>query len=484
MINKIFGVNPDEKIPLCVDLDGTLLRSDSLMETFCLLLKQKPFAALRAPFWLAGGRANLKRQIVERVQLNVSAWPLHPGLLDFLRAEKNRGRKLVLATAADQHIATAIQSRLNLFDEIIASDGQTNLAGKTKTDALIQKFGEKRFDYAGNSFTDLPVWAAANAAIVVSADKNLAARAAAVTKVAQVFTAPAPSLKDRAKALRVHQWSKNLLLLIPLMGAHKWMEPAKLIPVLIGIAVFSIGASSVYLLNDLLDLEADRHHHSKKFRPFASGKIPLLSGLLLAPLLLAVAVALSFLLGKTFAAVFGIYYLLTLLYSLRLKQVELLDVLVLAGLYGIRVLAGGVAADVPVSDWLLMFSLFAFLSLAFAKRFTELRLLRGQSDAKVKGRAYISGDTELVSSMGVGSGYLSVLVLAMYITHPSVTALYHQPQVLWLACPVLFYWISRVWLLAHRGHLNDDPILFALRDKQSWLVAALIGIIGFCAGPK
>ncbi len=477
-------MNSDEKIPLCVDLDGTLLRSDSLTETFCLLLKKNPLVALLAPFWLLGGRANLKRQIGERLALNIYSWPLHHALLEFLHAEKTRGRKLILTTAADKKIADAIQSRLNLFDDIHASDGQNNLSGKNKTAALVQKYGEKKFDYAGNSATDLPVWAAAHAAIVVSSDKNLVDRAAATTKVAHVFPSPNASMKDWAKALRVHQWSKNLLLLIPLMGAHKWMEPEKLIPVLLGIAVFSIGASSVYLLNDLLDLEADRHHHSKKFRPFAAGKIPLIAGLLLAPLLLAIAVGLALFVGKNFAAVFGIYYLLTLLYSLRLKQVELLDVLVLAGLYGIRVLAGGVVADVLVSDWLLMFSLFAFLSLAFAKRFTELRLLRGQPDAKVKGRAYVSGDTELVSSMGVGSGYLSVLVLAMYITHPSVTALYHTPQFLWLACPVLFYWISRVWLLAHRGHLHDDPILFALRDKQSWLVAALIAVIGFCAGPK
>ena len=476
-------MNPEEKIPLCVDLDGTLLQSDSLFETFCLLLKQNLLAALLAPFWLLGGRANLKLQIGERVELNVNSWPLHNALLDFLRAEKSRGRKLILATAADRKIAEAIQARVNLFDEIVASDGKNNLLGSNKAAALVQKCGEKKFDYAGNSSADLPVWAAANAAIVVGS-KSLAERAAAVTKVAQVFDAPRATLKDRAKLLRVHQWSKNLLLLIPLMGAHKWTDPAKLIPVLIGIAVFSIGASSVYILNDLLDLDSDRQHRSKKFRPFATGKIPLVIGLLLAPLLLAIAVALSFVLGKQFAAVFGIYYLLTLLYSLRLKQVELLDVLVLAGLYGIRVLAGGVVADVVVSDWLLMFSLFAFLSLAFAKRFTELRTLRGQPDTKVKGRAYVSGDIELVSSMGVGSGYLSVLVLAMYITHPSVTALYHTPQFLWLACPMLFYWISRVWLLAHRGHLHDDPILFALRDKQSWLVAALIGVIGFCAGPK
>ena len=478
------ALKSNEPLPLCVDLDGTLLLSDSLLETFCRLLRKSPWLVLLLPFWLLRGRAHLKAQIAQRVQLDVSSWPLNAEVLAFVQAAKQQGRKTILATAADQRIAAAVQARLNLFDEILASDGVKNLSGAAKADALVQRFGEKKFDYLGNSTSDLPVWQVANAAGIVTSDSGLVARVEKITNVARVFKLPRLGLKDWARALRIHQWAKNFLLLIPIMGAHKWTEPARMATVLAGIAAFSICASSVYLLNDLLDLDADRQHRSKRNRPFASGKISLLAGFLLAPLLLFVSAAMACSLGWKFAAIFGVYYLLTVLYSLRLKQIELLDVLTLAGLYGIRVLAGGVVADVPVSDWLMMLSLFLFLSLAFAKRFTELLAVRSSTDTQLKGRAYVASDTELVSSMGVGSGYLSVLVLAMYISHPSVTSLYHHPQALWLACPVLLYWISRVWLLAHRGAMHDDPIIFALRDRQSWLVVVALALIGFAAGPK
>jgi 4-hydroxybenzoate polyprenyltransferase len=301
--------------------------------------------------------------------------------------------------------------------------------------------------------------------------------------VERVFATPGISFADCARALRLHQWSKNLLLLIPVVSAHQWTKSSCLWDVILGLAAFSLCASSVYLLNDLLDLEADRHHHSKRHRPLASGKIPLVAGLAAAPVLLALSAAIACCLGWKFAAIFAVYYLTTLLYSLRFKQIELLDVMTLAGLYIVRILAGGIAADVPVSDWLITFSLFFFMSLAFAKRFTEIHVLRNATE-KIKGRGYTGNDMELVSSMGVGSGYLSVLVLAMYVSHPSVTSLYSRPEILWVVCPLLLYWVSRVWLLAHRGTLHEDPILFALRDGQSWIVVILLGIIGFAAGPK
>ena len=477
-------MNPNNSVPLCVDLDGTLFLSDSLVESFCQLLKKAPWSIVLAPIWLLRGRANLKSQIAQRVNLDVHSWPLNSEVLDFVQAVKNQGRKVVLATAADSRIAAAVQARLNVFDEIISSDGTTNLSGKTKATALEQRFGAKNFDYIGNSASDLPVWQVARSACVAGSENGLVARVKNSTPVEQVFATPRVSAGDWFRALRIHQWSKNLLLLIPLMSAHQWTNPARLWPVIWGLAAFSFCASSVYLLNDLLDLEHDRHHHAKRHRPFASGRIPLVAGLAVAPVLLALSAVMACCLGWKFAAIFGAYYVTTLLYSLRLKQIELLDVLALAGLYVIRVLAGGIAANVPVSDWLIMFSLFVFLSLAFAKRFTEIRVFRNGADTKVKGRGYVGSDAELVSSMGVGSGYLSVLVLAMYISNPDVTKLYGRPQALWLVCPLLLYWISRVWLLAHRGALNDDPIWFALRDRQSWIVVILVAAIALAAGPK
>lgn len=436
------------------------------------------------PIWRLGGRAKLKRRMADSLQLNVQFWPLNTEVLAFVQEAKSRGRKVVLATAADSQIAAAMQSRLKLFDELVTSDGSTNLSGKIKAATLSQRFGAKNFDYIGNSRSDLPVWAEARLAYVVDTSNGMVQKAEKVARVERVFIVPPSGWQDWVRGLRLHQWSKNLLLIIPMLGAHKWTDPARMWLVMLGMAAFSLCASSVYLLNDLLDLESDRQHHSKQHRPLASGKISLLTGLITAPLLLLAAAALASNLGLRFAAILGAYYLMTVIYSLRLKQAELLDVLTLAGLYGIRVLAGGVVAEVMVSDWLMMFSLFVFLSLAFAKRFTELRMTGRLGETKLKGRAYAGDDTELVSSMGVSSGYLSVLVLAMYVSHPSVTALYLRPQLLWLACPVLLYWISRVWLLAHRGRMHNDPIVFALRDWQSWLVVALMAIIGFMAGPK
>jgi 4-hydroxybenzoate polyprenyltransferase len=348
----------------------------------------------------------------------------------------------------------------------------------------VQRLGEKQFDYLGDNAADLPVWKMARLVYVAGDRKEVVDLVKQFASVERVFATPGIGAGDWARALRIHQWSKNLLILVPVLGAHKWMDPARMPRVLLGVAAFSICASSVYLLNDLLDLEADRQHHSKRNRPLASGKIPLIAGLVGAPVLLALSAGMALALGWKFAAVFGAYYLLTLWYSLRLKQIELVDVLTLAGLYGIRVLAGGVAAEVMVSDWLMMYSLFVFLSLAFAKRFTELRIVGPSTDARMKGRAYKGSDADVICSMGVGSGYVSVLVLAMYINHPSVTSLYHQPHFLWLACPVLLYWISRIWLLASRGAMHDDPIVFALRDWPSWVVVALLAIIGFAAGPK
>jgi len=473
------------QVPLCIDLDGTLSRSDSLLETFCELLKVAPLAILQVPFWLFKGRANLKREIAERVRLGFKMMPLNDAVLNYIQEAKRQGRTLILVTAADRLVGAAMQERLRLFDEVITSSGRINLSGGNKVTALVERFGFKGFDYIGNSNVDLPVWAAARFSYVVSSNQKLLEKARTVSSIERVFPSPGPTLKTWLRALRVHQWAKNLLLLVPLAGAHQWHNHARLISTLIGMVAFSICASSVYILNDLLDLESDRHHPTKRYRSFASGEISLLHGLLAVPLLLALSVSLALYLNPGFAAILAAYYTMTLLYSFWLKQVALLDVLVLAGLYAIRILAGGYTATVIVTDWLLLFSIFLFLSLAFAKRFTELHQTRhGADSGKIKGRGYHHEDVELISNMGVCCGYLSVLVLGMYVTHPAVIGLYHTPRVLWLICPVLLYWVSRVWLLAHRGEMHNDPILFALKDRSSWIAVAVIVLIAAVAGPQ
>ena len=473
------------QIPLCIDLDGTLSLSDSLLESFCGLLKVAPLSIFKIPVWLLKGRANLKRQIASRVRPDFKLLPLNEEVLDYIRDVKRQGRRLILVTAADRQVGAAMQERLGLFDEVMTTLVHINLSGVNKAAALVERFGSRGFDYIGNSSVDLPVWAAARIGYVVSPSKKLVAKARSVASIERVFVTQNSTMKSWLRALRVHQWAKNLLLLVPLAGAHQWSDPVRLTSTLIGMVAFSICASSVYLLNDLLDLESDRQHPSKRLRPFASGEIPILQGLLAVPLLVFLSASLAFCLNPKFAAVLAVYYMMTLMYSLWFKQVGLLDVLVLAGMYALRILAGGYVASVMVSDWLLLFSIFLFLSLAFLKRFTELRLNYCEVDSGgIKGRGYLHEDAELISSMGVCCGYLSVLVLGMYVTHPAVIEIYHIPRVLWLICPVLLWWVSRVWLLAHRREMHNDPVLFALKDRQSLIAAVIIALIGVVAGPK
>jgi 4-hydroxybenzoate polyprenyltransferase len=318
---------------------------------------------------------------------------------------------------------------------------------------------------------------------VVNAGDRLAQKARALGDVEKVFEKDPGHISDLFRVLRVHQWCKNFLLFAPLLGAHRWKDVSRLSQVLIAFVAFCLCASSVYVLNDLVDLESDRSHPRKCHRAFAAGRIPLSQGFIGATLLLAASFLIALSLSRSFVITFATYYVLTLLYSLRLKQIPILDVLVLASLYGVRVIAGGYAAQVEVTDWLLALSTFLFVSLAFAKRFTELQWARQANRSDLKGRGYRAGDAQLISGMGISSGYLSVLVLALYITHPAVTQLYRRPTTLWLACPVVLYWISRLWLLAHRDALHDDPIIFALKDKQSWLICLILLAITVAASP-
>lgn len=466
--------NPPEKVPLCVDLDGTLIKTDVLWESLMLLIKRNPLYLLALPFWLMRGRAFLKQQIATRTELNPAALPYHPAFLDFLREERRRGRKLVLTTAADSQVAERVAQHVGLFSEVIASNGETNLRGGNKGRKLVERFGKQGFDYAGNSTVDLPVWREARAAIVVNADERLAQKARQLGEVSHVFNERKSYLRAFIKELRPHQWVKNFIIFVPLITSHKFAT------IMLGDAVlafisFSLCASGVYLLNDLLDLETDRHHHRKKLRPFASGDLPLPVGLVSTPLLFGLSAGVGWCLSWSFLVVLAVYVVLTTSYSWHVKQLALLDVFFLAGLYTIRLVAGHEATRIEYSFWLLAFSMFIFLSLALVKRFTELKTLRLQNLRDSKGRGYTSEDMELVAMLGIASGFLSVLVMALYVNSDQVLQLhlYRYPTLLLLICPLLLYWVSRVWLIAHRGKMHDDPIVFALKDRASYLVGAL-----------
>ncbi|OQW88115.1 MAG: hypothetical protein BWK72_10255 [Rhodoferax ferrireducens] len=462
--------------PLVVDLDGTLIHSDMLHESSLRLLGESPLSVLKIPFWLASGKAVLKRQLSDRLTFDPAALPYNEELVAWLRQQRSEGRRLVLCTASDQSVAVSIAAHLDLFDEVLASDGVVNLAGRRKAEALVARYGEKGFDYAGNSVADLPVWEHARHAIVVNASASLQQEAEACAEVEQVFESPAMGLGVWRKSLRVHQWLKNLLLFVPLFAAHRVGEFDMLLTLGLAFIAFSLCASSVYIANDLLDLESDRKHPRKCKRPFASGSLPIWQGVVVAPILLLASLGLASLVGEAFLSWLVGYFLLTCLYSFKLKQLVLVDCLMLAVLYTLRIVAGAAAVEMSLSFWLLAFSGFLFLSLALVKRFAELQvqLLHGKHQAA--GRGYFTDDAPLVQMLGIVAGYTAVLVLALYLNSADVVRLYLAPEWIWGCVPVLLFWVSWVWLQAHRGQMHDDPLVFAVKDKASLIAGAIFAL--------
>jgi 4-hydroxybenzoate polyprenyltransferase len=469
------NLTPDP-VPLFVDLDGTLLKTDLLVESVLRLLKKSPFSLFACLLWLIrGGKAGLKAEIARRVKLDASLLPLQNDFVDFLHAESTAGRTLYLATASDLQLAEPVANRLGFFSGLLASSAGHNLKGARKLEAILAKTGGGPFDYAGNAHADMPVWAAARQVLVVNPDPGVAAAAWARFNVRQVFEDRPQNLPTWLRAIRLHQWLKNLLLFVPLLTAHTFTGTA-LATLALAFIAFGCVASGTYLLNDLLDLDADRRHPRKSKRPFAAGDIspafglPAMLALLTTGLALAGAVSLPFFLA-TLA-----YLVLTLSYSLYFKTYVLIDVLLLAGLYTVRIIAGALAIGVSVSSWLLAFSIFVFLNLALVKRCSELKAMETQSRTATSGRDYRLSDLGILSSMGVAAGYISVLVLALYVDNPDVRTAYSRPLLLWLLCPLMMYWVSRLWIKTSRSEMNDDPLLYSLRDRASWIIFLAMGL--------
>jgi len=465
--------------PLVVDLDGTLVHTDLLVESALALLHKSPFQGFKFFLWLLRGKAQLKHEIARRVDFNAKLLPYNTALIDWLR-EQAKHRQVVLSTASDMLLAKAVADHLGFFSAVIASDGDTNNAGHRKAERLVARFGEKGFDYVGNDSVDLDVWKHAHAAIVVSHSADLAKKAALLCPTTQDFHPPRRTLRPWVKALRLHQWVKNILVFVPALAAHVLFTPVALKSAY-AFVCFGICASSVYLLNDLLDLPADRRHHSKRRRPFAAGTLPAIHGVALMPVALALAFVLSIPLGAYFALVLAGYYLLTLAYSFYFKRKVMADVIVLAGLYTIRILAGSAAIGIAPSFWLLAFSMFVFLSLAMLKRYTELQAMKMEGRIGAKGRGYHVDDLPLLQSLGGASGYIAVLVLALYIDSTQSQSLYRRPHLLWAICPIMLYWISRAWAIAHRGIMHDDPVVFAIKDRTSQILMIFAAAAMFLA---
>lgn len=455
-------------LPLCVDLDGTLIATDTLWESILILLRTNPFIVFLLPIWLLSGKAYLKHKIAQQVTLAVDILPYREEVIQFLQQEKNNGRPLILATAAHFTIANAVADYTQLFSSIIASDEKINLKGTEKRNALLQRFGAEQFDYMGDSMADLPILTAANTGYLVNPSHALRKRYPSE----HIITVAQPSWKTWLKALRPHQWVKNGLIFLPLALAHQFLDVVKLGEGCIAFFAFSLAASAGYILNDLLDLPADRIHPTKKRRPFAAGKLSIPQGIFLFIFLVITSVSLSLWLSLAFTGILVLYLIITITYSLYLKRKMVVDVLVLAGLYTHRIVAGGIAVNVAVSSWLLAFSMFIFMSLAFLKRYIELLQLTERKS--IKNRNYLVDDIEMIASVGPTNGYLAILVFSLYINSEATLTMYKSPFILWLICPILLYWITRIWFLARRGQVADDPVQFALTDKNTWFVTLCI----------
>lgn len=460
--------------PLCVDLDGTLLKSDMLIESLFAMLKQNFFLVFMLPLWLSRGKAYLKDQIAQRASVEVQLLPYHAEFLDYAKAQRAVGRTLVLATASHRRYAEQIAAHLGIFDEVLATDVTRNLSGPIKAQLLMERFGEGGFDYAANAPVDVAIWRHARQAILVNPEPGAEAAARALGNVAQVFDDRRSGLAPYIKAIRAHQWLKNLLVFVPLLAAHRVTEWALFIDASLAFLAFSLCASSVYLLNDLLDLPADRAHPRKRKRPFAAGTVRPVVGAALIPVLLLASLLVCLALPSVFLLVLVVYYASTVAYSFYLKRVVLVDVLVLAGLYTLRVIGGAAAVLVEPSFWLLALSMFMFMSLALVKRSAELYVQRKREVKHTKGRGYRTSDLEYLHSMGTASGYMAVLVVALYINGEAMAQGYQNPYMLWLVCPLLLYWVSRMWLKAGRGEMHDDPLVFAVKDRQSQLIGLAI----------
>lgn len=471
--------SPDR--PLVVDLDGTLVRSDLLHELASSYVFRSPGATLDMLRWLRQGKAHLKDELAARSDLDVATLPYHAELLDWLRAERATGRRLVLATGGDRRLADEVAAELGLFDEVLASGDGINLTGAVKRAALVERYGEGGFDYVGNHAHDLEVWRYAGTAHVVGNTPRFLGRVRGLAGVGISFPRqPAGGVRAIWRALRPQQWIKNALLVVPLLTAQRIDDPDSVLRTLLALVTFCLAASSVYVLNDLADVGHDRHHPQKRHRPFAAGELGLVTGWLLWPALAILAFTLAAVfLPPVYVGVLAGYLVLTAAYTAWLKRKPVLDVVTLGILYSLRIVAGAAAIDVELSMWLLTFSMFFFLSLALIKRVGELTRIR-RTMAKNKGRGYVETDLELLSSYGVASSIASVVIFSLYVNDPKTSVLYETPELLWCSVPVMLAWLMRCWLLAHRGEMNEDPIIFATRDRAS-LVAGVAIVAAFVA---
>lgn len=461
-----------------VDLDGTLIHSDLFVEGIFEYLKSNPLLIFQVIWWLLlKGRSYTKFAIAEQIDIDVASLPFRKNLIETLNIKKAQGHEIILATASPKKWADKISEYLGLFDGVLASTPDTNLKGRNKLSAIQNYSDGHAFTYAGNALADRPIWTAADACIFVNAPSADIKTAKDKGKSHTSFTDQSHSFFQFIKGMRPHQYAKNMLIFVPLITAHQYFNIEMLAATFIAFLCFCLCASGVYFLNDLLDMQADRCHPTKKERPLASGKLSIGWGIMGSILLPMISLAIAFYsLSITFGLTLLAYYLTANLYSFYLKRISTADVMALAGLYTMRIIGGATASGVILSSWLIAFSIFTFISLGYLKRYIELRP-KQQNSETIKGRGYSSDDTETMFSLGTSNILAAVVILSLYINSEEVKSLYQTPEALWGLCFLMLYWGNRIWVGARRGKIHDDPIVFAISDKVSWLVAFLMGVI-------
>ncbi len=470
----------EKEIPIFVDLDETLIKTDIFWELLIYFIKQHPLKLYLLPVWLLRGRSVLKAELTNHVAIDVTVLPYNQQIINFLKKEKKKGRKLILASASPKKVVKKIAKYLNLFSDVIASDKKHNIKSRKKLEAIQEYNKNKPFGYIGDCGADVPIWKAANNVYVVTRWKLFAKKMKQQFRDAVVFLEKT-SIVTTLKALRPHQWIKNTLVFLPFFFAHKSLSITSLVDMLSAFFAISFCASSVYLINDIFDVEADRHHPEKKHRAFASGKLPIWSGFIMAfgCLIVSLGLGLAFL-SLPFILLLAGYFLFTFVYTFFIKKKMVLDVLGLSFFYVFRIFAGGIATATPLSHWFLVTSAFFFLNLAFVKRYIELHDMLDKKQTTLKGRNYEKTDMQILPSAGLASGYLSTLVFFLYIANSEAVQLYyHKPVFLWFIGPILIYWITRLWILANRKLVNCDPVLYAIKDPVSWVMAAVAVVLVF-----
>jgi 4-hydroxybenzoate polyprenyltransferase/phosphoserine phosphatase len=461
--------------PIAVDLDGTLLRSDTLHEGVVQLLVRRPWLLFVLLLKLFAGKAAFKQYVTSVAPIDAAGIPEHAELLSYLVEQKGRGRRLGLFSAANEGLVAAFATRFGIFDVSRGSDGRRNLSGADKLAAIREEFGPN-FVYAGDAKVDMPIWQAATAAIVVGRSPRLRDRVAATARIERAFIDPPSRLQLWIRALRLHQWAKNILIFVPGILAFPTLSPAALANFALGFVTLGTVASATYLINDLADLSSDRRHRYKRTRPLAACAIKLSHGVAAAMLLGAAAAILCLLLPRPFLLPLGLYVAATLIYSFRIKRIAILDVLCLGFLFTLRIAAGAVLVSAAPPYWLLAFSMFFFTSLAFVKRYTELLGL-DPDYSEAHGRGYQRRDMPVVLAAGLASGLCSLVVFLIYLGDQHFNrALFAHPEWLGVTGAIIAYWLLRVWLLTARDEMHDDPVLFALKDMPSRVMGVLVGL--------